>query len=406
MRWRFLDETDPQQREFRDEMLSRIDQWWAAFVPQAERLDKLFKGQEQFDLAGWMHDHLGRISPDLQWEFGPSVHGDGHRLVITPESERGLRPLTDTILERAPKIEGWEFYPYRLPEDVEMAEQMVAARLEGNLQDWAVEVTLGESGLADLAYSSPHIAGSEDQQAFQAAIVATETLLGEDVLDHNIGVIEVNSEPTTGTASRSRTIPLSRLRDTVAAVIDSFIAQQPERPYFEWAHVGEHEWSMLKCEPAQAEDYPGWSDLFVAVTMTPQLWMAARRRPFCSRRYSRHGETFAYLKIDGAEGLEDSEFEDRGDIEDAINAVLGTQGAGCTIGGGTGLRYSYIELVLANLETAIDLLQGRLRGQLATRTWLLFHDSDWCDEWVGLYDHTPPPPIEIPDDDDESDSDY
>jgi len=55
------------------------------------------------------------------WEYGPAVRTKGHRLVITPESRKDFRQLVRTILDRAPDLPGWEFYPYRLAEDLEQA---------------------------------------------------------------------------------------------------------------------------------------------------------------------------------------------------------------------------------------------------------------------------------------------
>ena len=67
--------------------------------------------------------------------------------------------------------------------------------------------------------------------------------------------------------------------------------------------------------------------------------------------------------------------------------------AGCVIGGGTGLRYSYIDLALADVDAAIPLITRRLRaGKIPRRTWLLFFDAPLAHEWIGIYGDTPVPP--------------
>jgi hypothetical protein len=49
---------------------------------------------------------------------------------------------------------------------------------------------------------------------------------------------------------------------------------------------------------------------------------------------------------------------------------------GCHIGGGTGLRYSYIDLALTDVKKAIPAIQGRLRqGKVPRRSWILFFDG-------------------------------
>jgi hypothetical protein len=115
---------------------------------------------------------------------------------------------------------------------------------------------------------------------------------------------------------------------------------------------------------------------------------------FFSERFTRCGETFCYLKIDGAEGLEGSAFEGKDEIEEALDALLGAAKLGCTIGGGSGLRYSYIDLALADLGPGIQAIRKVLRAaKIPKRTWIQFYDSDLGAEWVGIYDDTPPPPL-------------
>ena len=78
---------------------------------------------------------------------------------------------------------------------------------------------------------------------------------------------------------------------------------------------------------------------------------------------------------------------------DAINELLIPDRLGCQIGGGTGLVYSYVELALTDVDAALRRIRQRLRaGRMPIRTWVLFHDSDLCGEWVGIYDDAPPPP--------------
>jgi hypothetical protein len=99
------------------------------------------------------------------------------------------------------------------------------------------------------------------------------------------------------------------------------------------------------------------------------------------------------VKLDGKQGLGDSEFGDKSEIEDAIDAVLGPKSLGCHIGGGTGLRYSYVDVALSKLEEGIEVIRKRLqKGMVPNRAWIQFFDSDLASEWVGVYDDTPAPP--------------
>ena len=370
-------------------MSDPISAWWTAFKAQAPRIDALFKRREEWDLPAWMHEHLGAIDPNLMWEFGPAVRGPGHRLVITPESRRDLRPLARRVLAAAPGVPGWEFYEYRLAEAFEQALLTVQGRTGGDLRDVRIQAGAGRFNRVDLVFISPRFSPG-DQNAFHTAFVATESLLGEEVLDRWIGAIEVSSVPET---DGPEPVPVRELQAVVDSVIAGIHDSLPERP---WCIADlEENWSSFQLEPTPAGDYPEQSDLFVGITLLPEMWINALSGvPFDSQRYSRCGEQFCYLKIDGRDGLERSSFKDRSEVEDALNERLRPSGLGSVVGGGTGLQYSYIELALNSVDEAWQALRSTLQdGGLPRRTWLLFHDEEQRREWRGLYDETPAAPM-------------
>jgi hypothetical protein len=388
MRWIFCEPGSPDYPH-KELALRHIAAWWQAFAKQANHLDALFSQRAQWDLPGWMHSTLNRIHPELMWEFGPGINGGKHRLVITPESARRLRPLVATILKQAPQIPGWEFYPYRLPESLEMAQMTVEARAGGNLEGVMVRPTIGEGNRIDLEFFSPRAEGPDDQQALHEVFVATETLLGEENLDQWVGAIDVAKLPPTRAPNM---LPLARLRDTFAAAVQSVIDQLPPQPYAQ-ARVEDQPWAVFELEPESADDYAHRDDMLCGIAIDSQLAYAMQTDSgFFSPRFSRCRERFCYVKIDG-EGADIQErFQERGDLEEALNEALVEHNLGCQIGGGTGLRYSYIDLALTDVPSAIHVVRNVLAGRVSLRSWLLFHDADLCGEWIGLYPDSPPPP--------------
>lgn len=394
MRWRFPDPGNLREASERAEVVAKIDSWWHAFQTRADDLTALFSRNADWDLPAWMTTHLQSIHPQLMWEFGPAVNTRGHRLVITPEAERHLRPLTQVILQRAPVLPSWEFYSYRLAEDLEQTARTVTGRTGRDVSDIRVRVAQGEHHRIDLVFQDPSAEDANDSSALHTAFVITETLLGEQCLDTWIGAIEV--APASEIAPEPpHFLRLERLHDTVNALIASIHEQLPPDPHFQRAHTAT--WTDWELKPRPADDYVGQRDLFVATSMNPPQWIAAHSAGmFCSERFSRCGETFCYVKLDGSEDLPAGEFADRSEIEDALDAVLIPEGLGCCIGGGTGLRYSYLDLALLNMDRAIDLIRRRLQaGNVSKRAWILFHDVDLAAEWVGIYEDTPPPPLDV-----------
>ena len=109
MRWLFFDASDPEAVAEHRATVGRIDAFWTAFKATHGEISASFAPDSTWDLPQWMSDNLQAISPDLMWEYGPALRCDGHRLVITPESDKRLRPMTEAILARAPELPGWEF---------------------------------------------------------------------------------------------------------------------------------------------------------------------------------------------------------------------------------------------------------------------------------------------------------
>jgi hypothetical protein len=391
MRWLYYDKSNRSEAAEHDRMSNKIDEWWAEFRRNTDRLDALFRQVEQWDLPGWMDRHLQDIDPRLMWEFGPAINKDGHRLVITPENESELRPLVDEIVARAPQLDRWEFYTYRLPENMEQTLATVDARTDMNLEDVTVALAVGEHNRIDLTYRWNRLP-ADDDQTFNAAFVATEILLGEKHLDRWVGVIQLvdnSTPPETG----QRFLPLDRLKPTFDSLVDTTQAQLPREPYS--AFIDDSQWAALKLEPAEAQDYPDRYDLLTSITCNPDLIAATfSDAPFFSERYSRCRETFCYVKIDGVNATEMG-FQDREDMEEAARHALEAQDSGAVIGGGTGLRYSYIELALTDTTRGINAIRRAMQeGNVPRRSWILFHDTDYAAEWIGIYDDSPAPPME------------
>ncbi len=404
MRWAYLDPLDPDEFAYRARMLRCIDNWWTAFSDRHDDLDELFRGHAQWDLATWMEEHLHAIHPSLMWEFGPATRVEGRRLVITPESESWLRPLVKSMLQRAPKLPGWEFHEYRPAESLEDALLSVEGRTGGDLTDCQVQVRLTPTKKIELVFYPKNCRRDDDEQSRMAAFVAAESLLGEHTLDRWVGPIEVAAPSKqkkwwsvlpgkNPTQEQAGMIALERLKPTVDALIGAIIDQLPGQPCHAFINADDCDWTVFEFEPPECEDYPARDDLMIAISGRQDVLEATYAGVFHSDCHSSQGETFCYLKIDGAEGLGDSTFEDRAQVEDALNSVLVPEKVGCVFGGGTGRRYSYVDLALTDVTRALPLIRGvLLEGGVPRRTWIQFFDDAHSREWIAIHNDAPAPP--------------
>ena len=67
-----------------------------------------------------------------------------------------------TILERAPDLDDWECYAYRLAEDLESTQLTVEGRTGRNIVDSRVRASLGEFHRINIEFASPTIIDRED----------------------------------------------------------------------------------------------------------------------------------------------------------------------------------------------------------------------------------------------------
>ncbi|MBE9610412.1 hypothetical protein [Chitinilyticum piscinae] len=399
MRWLTDTPALPDETAAREAIQSRIAAWWNAFERDHARINALFSGnrdpeadlarrmETEFDLPAWMQTHLSSIHDGIYWEFGPAIRQSGHRLAITAEDDLALRPLISAILEAAPKLPGWEFYPERIAESAEQVRLTVEARTGTPFGVVGIAFVPGEWGRIDARIQITEELAADTELADDQAWLTLLTLLGEHATFDWFGYFDLFTEGDDFMAldaARSHWHVLQAERRAA-------IAPVPRQIHDDQTGCGVYE-----LNPDAADDYPKRRDLLVGIYTQQELVDSLLRdRDFHSPRLLPAGYLLCYLKIDGCEGLDDCEFADRGEIEDAVTEVLEASGYGIVCGGGTGLRYSYIDLILNDWRAAAPLLRQRLQqGGINPRSWLLFADAALEKEWIGIYDHTPCPPRE------------
>ncbi len=384
-RWIYADKKNPDERRYLEEKRAGIAAWWSAFERNGPVIRKSFRRKARFDVEAFMEEHLLSVDRRICWEFGRDSDLCDY-LTITPEMDRWLRPLVNEILADAPRMSGWVFLPHR-PQDAAMVVDTVVGRAGVDVSNWRLSsAEVGEHGRIDVRFAVPGISPEDVDELHGAAVLAVECLLGEEIADETIGFVDVIAE--------SGGAELSALAALVERISNEMAASRPDEPFHRLAATAE--WTILKLHPDKADDYVEQRDLFVAKTCDLTLWRAQHSRfPFFGRRSSRFGETFCYVKLDGSERLDEEKFAGKAESEDAITEALEPGELGAFVGGGTGLRYSYIDLALRDAPSAIDRIRSVLQaGRVPRRSWIQFFDADMAAEWIGIYDDSPPPPLE------------
>lgn len=385
MRWLYIDDNDAEENAARKAVLSRVDRWWEQFEAHAPELKEHSQSDSDFDVPAFMRDNLENIDERIGWEFGPAIQGEGDRLVITPEHNLALRPLCDAVIARAPKLQGWEFYHARVAESPEAARAAVEALTERELGRCKVRTEIDEMNRVGLKFYVPD-RNDRELGALQAAIAA-EALMGEEAFARWVGRIEVVDREQGDTW-----VPLDALKRHVFADVATIDGTLPDKPLVRM--VDELQWSLWRLSPPRKDEYPRQQDLIMGSSALDKMSACAQLgQSFDSRRYSKVGETFCFLKFDGDGRKIAARMEERKAVEKTVNGALVEAGLGCVVGTGTGKKYSYLDVALLQVEDATPLIVRQMqKAQVAQKSWLLFHDAHLAEEWIGIYSHTPPPP--------------
>jgi len=389
LRWKYAKEFGAEDKGWRDHQEDQMNNWWIAFYQHQLELGQELKSGTADFLNQFMREHLQSKVIDIAWEIGFDHGTKKYQLVLTPEDSLHLRPMVDALISRAPRLKNWSFFTYRQP--ISHPESLKAVYLKSG--EPLLELQFAGKSAAEnnieISFYYPGIKADESlyNLVVNQAFFMLEALLGEEILDKWIGVIEVLELPEDDQVL----LPLSDLKAYVDTQMVLIKNELPEQPYYRFSE--DSDWMLYELDPIEAEDYSRRQDLYIARTMNPDLWANVQNgQPFYSENYSRLGETFCYLKLDGNFSDEESFFELKTEIENQLNQALLDAGYGGVIGSGTGYRYQYIDLALHNFEAAVPLIQEVTTALGTPRsTWLLFFDTPLEYEWIGMFENTPPP---------------
>lgn len=383
MRWKFQDAANIAESSQRQKLMAKINRWWSEFQRRTDDLDTMFQGARDWDVVAWMESHLLTIHEDLSWEFRPSSVSGHHELAISPDQNPAIVELAKQIVKQAPNVPNWEFDIFRKAIRVEDCLQRTVDATGIDLSNTTVSIHEGQANQIDFVFHFDRLPENEDV-LFEAMLIATEMLLGEQEMMGWAGTFDAIDE-VPADDSMMRFVRLSHVPQAFRTAQETIKDRLDKEAYV--SRIDQLQWAAFELKPAEAVDYARRDDLLTAMTCDPNLTAATfEAQAFSSDRFSRHGETFCYVKVD-ERGAVDSGFAEREDMEEAIRSTLESQELGCLVGSGTGLRYTYLELALTELDDALTAIRETLQeGQVSRRSWILFHDAALQDEWFPIYE--------------------
>lgn len=382
---------------------ARIVKFWQNFSEQSSAISEAFGQNHSDELVNRINAILKPIHQELMWEVSRDPLPDSNTLVltVTAEDNFGLRTLSKAIIDAAPEIAGWRTSEYKvaLP-GYDVYSHTGIARDYSNATG---KITETSYGCFNLTLRSEHFKTENDPADWNDMFVIVPHRFGEELFEVWIDWIftepDKTVQPRIGSslfgrqrqkpkeeknADDSALLPIAELTSKLNLAVAEKIDNLPPEPCWQREFPS---LAVMKSPNPQEEGR------FTFTTPYPEIIIAyGNRYTFHSANFTRYDEKIAYLKMVG-HFIDEHELEKRYALEEELDRQLRSRQAGCITGGGIGIGVSFIDLFISDLPVAVEILRDEcLRIGIAQNSWLLFLDTYWIDEWVGMAENSPPPP--------------
>jgi len=346
-------------------------------------------------------------------EGGDADDSVGARFAELTASEARAWPLAELLLSVAPDDVGRALSLGRSALSLERALAEAREQQQVELARATVRAGFGRGHLLEITLAMPGGTGSEIEQI--AAENLVRALLGDRLFETWIGAVHVTAAPRGGPlrvldASAARSVlALSELFATVSAAALGVLRGLPEASHAaltasagananadsrvavadaeadELLRDGREGWTLLEVEPLDAAGALRKDDLVLSSSCTPELLRCyLDGSPCASRRFSRAGEQFVFVSYADDQPSAKERVAKRNAIETALSEAVA--GHGAVTGVGLGVKTTYVDLALCDLETGLAGLVSTLRELGAPeRSFIQFFDSELADEWLAIW---------------------
>jgi hypothetical protein len=324
---------------------ARVDQFWQWYAGASAFLYRTIEEGRARELPNEVSANVNAVIHGCSWVFGPG-EDDGHSFTITGEANPHRQLLTAYWVSRAPKLKGWTFNPARQParsvEDIclRVGDDQFEAKAV-----WLTPAVNTETEHIDITVWHPLFPKLDDRARWMIIFLLLDEALGEIGTQNWIGHIDINDQKLSGA------IPLEELRAFTERV----------RADHAWKKGGPGErWTVYRPNHDPTDEPRG--DIFVGSTSVIRLideFMEAdgqMKDPLAGT-----GADYVYIAFDASILPKGKEADGRGEIEDALTAVLEPAGSGRHVGGAMGRRFAYIDLLLFDGANSIALVLETLR---------------------------------------------
>jgi hypothetical protein len=326
----------------------RVEDFWRWFPTVAERLDAELKARKSVVLAEEISARVDKLGPGFAWEVGPGRQGNS--LTLSGEADRHRQLLTQYWVQRAPEINGWKFYPARQPDPNKGLELNIGKKRFDGKQIWVSPTVDREREKFDLAVWHPGWEELDDNQRWTMLFLFLDMELGEYGTQQWIGRIEFSE---------------GKLKEAIGLEeLPRFITETCSKERWESRALGEGG-VLYRLEP---HDGFARGDVVFLRTSHPRLiedYLQAQGQ--MEDPLAGTGADYVYVTLSIEHLPKGEEVAARAVLEDALDERLGAEGLGRFLGGATGSRFGYIDLLIFDGERSVAGIEKALREANAPR---------------------------------------
>ncbi|HSQ44293.1 MAG TPA: hypothetical protein VLM16_04810 [Ginsengibacter sp.] len=159
--------------------------FWNWFVKNS---DNLYPGTYDQNVL----NELDRIITNwgLTWEIGPAL-SKNYSLTISPNGDKELLDTTNYIIDKAPQLDGWEFYSTKQPKENWHLLRLVDTGLEIDASSWTYVLLKYEDEKIEILLKADSLANLDTERKALAVDQILTNLLGEKLKIQKIDFIDV-----------------------------------------------------------------------------------------------------------------------------------------------------------------------------------------------------------------------
>ena len=180
---------------------SKIDDFWEWFSAQEGHIRQVLNGHSQQDkeaLVQSLDDKILRLGM-FTWELG---HGTSRSfyLTISPNGSRELLALSQEIMDYAPHLPHWEFYPAKQPQEWDLSFKLFDEEYierEVDASSWKFYLDGTDRDQVSIVLEAGNIAHLDHETRETAANLVVTSLLGEEQKILYVREIEIISTKKT-----------------------------------------------------------------------------------------------------------------------------------------------------------------------------------------------------------------